>query len=70
MSLTFEERIEAEVAPLTCTTCLASLELTDAQWEKFKVVRARLPKAAVARILDVSESAYKRHVKASHVDLR
>lgn len=71
MSLTFEDRLAAEVAPVvTCTACKATLDLTDEQWGKFKSWRGSLSQAALARVLDVGETSYKRHVRSGHADLR
>ena len=68
--MSLADRLAAESRPDQCTTCRALRDLIDDEFELFTEVRAGLSLAAQARVLDVGESSFKRHVAAGHHEPR
>jgi hypothetical protein len=70
VSISFADRLAAEVKPIPCKMCQAIVDLTDDEWDQFKEARPDLSIAGMARVLLVGETTAKRHVLKAHVDPR
>lgn len=64
--MSLADRLAVEMRPDPCATCRALAELSDDERRLFDEARPNLSQAAAGRVLEVSDSAFKRHVAAGH----